>query len=111
METRAVVIDKRGARSGYDEVTMEPVGEEWRSCRTFVPYPMAWKLRIPGAGVDLNLTATFADQEFMTLISHPAFWEGRCDVEGTVRGRRVSGLCFVERRGFNDMFKLMDFFK
>ncbi len=70
---------------------------EWTSSKTFVTHPTAWRLQVPAAGVELMAEADFPHQEFVTLISKPSFWEGRVRLHGTVRGRAVSGLGFVER--------------
>src|SRR5262249_25831590 len=53
----------------------------------------------------LTVEATFADQEVMTIISDPGFWEGEVKAEGTLRNVSVSGLGWVERKGFrfNDL--------
>jgi hypothetical protein len=51
------------------------------------------------------------DQEFVTIIAKPAFWEGRMIVEGTLHGQPITGLGFVERNGFTMMGKLDTFFK
>ena len=111
METRTVVVGAKGEREQYARMSLEPVGEQWTSCRTFRTYPLHWKLKIPEANTELEISATVEDQEFMTLIAKPAFWEGRCDVHGTFKGQKVSGLCYVERNGFDEMPQLMDFFK
>ena len=111
METRTVIIDKNSKRQAYTNMTLESVGEEWTSCRTFRTYPTKWLLKIPEANVELRIDACVEDQEFMTLLSKPAFWEGRCDVYGTMNGQHVTGLAFIERNGFDEMPKLTDFFK
>ena len=46
----------------------------------------------------------------MTIISQPAFWEGRVRVRGTVRGAPVAGLGFVERSGASVVESTDDFF-
>ncbi|MDP6946276.1 MAG: polyprenyl synthetase family protein, partial [Myxococcota bacterium] len=78
--------------------------------RTFQEYPTRWALQVPEAGLDLVVSGTFDDQEFVTLISKPAFWEGRVDVTGTYEGRPVTGLGYVERSGFCNIDTLDDFF-
>jgi predicted secreted hydrolase len=47
---------------------------------------------MPSVGIDLTLTATFVDQEFVTLIAKPGFWEGRVEVAGTWGGAPVAGV-------------------
>jgi geranylgeranyl pyrophosphate synthase/predicted secreted hydrolase len=98
-----------GRVTHWDDMVLEPV-EWWRSMRTFTDYPVQWRLTSRAAGLDLSLQADFDDQEFITIISSPAFWEGRCKAEGALDGRRVSGLAFVERSGFGPLKDLDDFF-
>jgi geranylgeranyl pyrophosphate synthase/predicted secreted hydrolase len=103
----AIHIDAAGYRHDYHQLDFVP-SEAWRSTRTFYDYPTKWRLRIPN--IDLTLTASFADQEFITCISKPAFWEGRCDVGGTAFGRPATGLSYIERSGFEPVRDLDEFF-
>jgi geranylgeranyl pyrophosphate synthase len=82
----------------------------WRSTRTFCEYPVEWRLRVPGADLDLTLKASFDDQEFITFVSPPAFWAGRCDINGTLRGAKTQGLGHLERVGFEADRSLDGFF-
>ena len=115
IETKAVLVAADGARSQFDEASgaalVEVEREKWVSMRTFRAYPLAFRLTVPAAGVDLLIKAAFPDQEFMTLLSKPAFWEGRCDVTGVVRGRAVTGLAYLERNGFDPNQGVHAFFK
>jgi geranylgeranyl pyrophosphate synthase/predicted secreted hydrolase len=105
----AIHIDQAGYRHDYKTLSFAP-STPWRSTRTFYDYPLSWKLSVPEAGVDLTIDAAFADQEFITCISKPAFWEGRCNVRGTVKGRAVAGLGYIERSGFEPVRDLDEFF-
>ena len=60
--------------------------------------------------LDLAVSVAFEDQEFVTLISKPAFWEGRVDVQGTYEGRQMRGVGYLERSGFGTIDTLDDFF-
>eukprot|EP00937_MAST-01D_sp_MAST-1D-sp2_P006722 g6722.t1 len=126
MQTSAVVIGKDGQYDHYEEMSFEPVAKaeaeaaasdggeatpEWCSVRTFTTFPTHWTLRVPAAKLELKLEAAFDDQEFMTAIARPSFWEGRCAVVGTSAGEPVTGLAFVERNGFNTLSSLNNFFK
>ena len=44
---------------------------------TLQAFPQRWKLTVPGV-LDLTLTATFPDQEVMTMLVG-AFWEGELE--------------------------------
>ena len=108
-----VEIDPQGnsrTTERFQLVPLTPLDETWCSTRTFHKYPTDWKLEIPDFGYDLRLQAKFADQEFITLISKPAFWEGRIQANGTREGQPVKGPGFVERSGFQILNNLDDFF-
>jgi len=107
---RLVVIAQDGTTTELGDFELRPLNE-WRSTRTFNSYPTRWQLISPAAGIDLELVAEFDDQELVTLISKPAFWEGRVKAEGTVRGAPVNGVGFVERSGHLDVEDLDGFFK
>ena len=113
MESRAIVIARDGSRTQPAdlEFTAWEGAAPWTSVRTFNSYPTHWRVRMPSAGVDLELRATFDDQEFMTLIARPGFWEGRVEVRGTARGAAVTGVGYVERNGFQTLSELDAFFK
>ncbi|MBE7451128.1 MAG: polyprenyl synthetase family protein [Kofleriaceae bacterium] len=104
-----IVIDPDGTRREVTDFTFEP-GATWTSTRTFHAYPVRWRLRAPAVGLDLAVDAAFPDQELITVISKPAFWEGRCQAAGTLEGRAVTGKAFVERSGFEHIDTLDEFF-
>src|SRR5215813_1160601 len=103
-----IVIDPSGARREHRTFVFEPL-ESWTSARTFTDYPTRWRLEIPEARIYLTVEAAFAAQEFITIISKPAFWEGRVNVHGLMDGEDVNGLGFVERTGFEAPETLEDF--
>jgi geranylgeranyl pyrophosphate synthase/predicted secreted hydrolase len=104
-----IAIDAESTRRSIPDVTFTPVST-WTSKRTFHGYPTSWRLQAPSMAIDLRIEAAFEDQELITVISKPAFWEGRCNVHGTVGGREVTGVAYVERSGFENIDTLDDFF-
>ncbi len=106
----AVMVDPAGQREAFSEFTLS-AHEDWQSTRTFERYPTRFVLELPGGAGSLEVKAAFADQEFVTVMSKPAFWEGRCEVTGTLSGRPVSGIGYLERSGFCEADTLDDFFK
>jgi geranylgeranyl pyrophosphate synthase/predicted secreted hydrolase len=104
-----VVSAPDGTQRTVKDLTFTP-GDAWTSKRTFHTYPTSWQLRAPSIGLDVTVSAAFADQELITVISKPAFWEGRCNVTGTLAGKAVSGLAYIERSGFENIDTLDDFF-
>lgn len=110
MESRAIVIDPKGGRTQPEDLVFSE-GVTWTSVRTFNTYPVEWRITLASAGIDLSLKAPFTDQEFVTLIAKPGFWEGRLDVTGTHAGKPVKGLAYIERNGFSVLSELDSFFK
>jgi geranylgeranyl pyrophosphate synthase/predicted secreted hydrolase len=106
----AIVVDPKGNRSLHHDLSFESL-ESWQSTQTFFEYPVRWRCEIPQAGIELDVAAAFEDQEFITLVSKPSFWEGRVHVEGRLRGKAVKGVGFVERSGFAPFDDLDSYFK
>lgn len=106
----AIVVDPKGNRSAHHDIEFEAL-ETWQSTQTFFEYPVRWRCHIPQAGIELDVRAAFDDQEFITLVSKPSFWEGRVAIEGHLRGKDVKGVGFVERSGFAPFDDLDSYFK
>lgn len=106
-----VVVDSEGERTYYDREGVFFEGSEtWQSTRTFQEFPTKWALNVPEAELSLTMRAAFDDQELITLLSQPSFWEGKVVVEGERAGRDVSGTGFVQRRGYGALCSLEQFF-
>jgi geranylgeranyl pyrophosphate synthase/predicted secreted hydrolase len=106
----ALTIAPNGEVQHWKGAKLEPL-EWWQSSQTFVEYPIRWRLQIPDAGLDLDVRASFKDQEVMTLIAKNSFYEGRVEVKGTRRGAAISGVGFVERSGLGLTEDLDGFFE
>jgi geranylgeranyl pyrophosphate synthase/predicted secreted hydrolase len=110
LDSRAILVGPDGGRAEHTDLTFEPRGM-WRSTRTFNEYPTHYRVAVPSAGLELDLAVEFEDQEFVTLITKAAFWEGRVQASGTLGGARVAGHGYVERSGFLTANDLDGFFK
>ena len=82
----------------------------WTSHYTFHDFGVAWRLHIPEAQVEVELRATFNEQELVTMTAGEPLWRGRCDVTGAVAGRRVGGVAFLEQTARDAAATLPDFF-
>jgi len=105
----AILIDAKGQRALHKDIEIEAT-RIWRSTQTFFEYPASWRVRVPSAGLELEVEAAFDDQEFITLISKPSFWEGRVNVKGKKGGKPVQGLGVLERSGYAPYEDLEGFF-
>jgi geranylgeranyl pyrophosphate synthase/predicted secreted hydrolase len=99
LDNWTVISAADGGRRVFQGARLTPL-EKWRSTRSFVEYPVAWRLEVPAAGLDLHVRAAFPDQEVLTIISDPGFWEGRVDAAGVVDGAPTGGKGWVECKGF-----------
>ena len=106
---RVLLVDPDGTRRDFPAGSFQGCNV-WRSTRSFHEYPTRWTLRVPAAGLELALDASFDDQEFVTVVSKPAFWEGRVEVRGARHGRPLAGVGYVERSGFSSIDDLEGFF-
>ncbi len=106
-----ILIDEKGKRHYSQKFSLKPIGETWTSTRTFNEYPTAWELSAPEFGLKVTAVAAFPNQEFATVISKPAFWEGRMNVNGTLKGKKITGNAYIERHGFVNSNNMKEFLK
>jgi predicted secreted hydrolase len=82
------------------EVHVKALGA-WTSPRSGATYPSGWRIVVPQAGLDLQVTPVLEDQE---LVADDAtgltYWEGQSTVHGTRAGQPVRGLAYVELTGY-----------
>lgn len=81
--SKGVLVRPDGSqrRLGVDDVVLEP-RRAWETADG-VPYPVAWRLAIPTADIDLAVEAAFDDQEMGLTVR---YWEGAVRVTGSHRG-------------------------
>jgi predicted secreted hydrolase len=91
-----VAPDGRATVLPRDGVDVE-ILDYWVSPRGGARYPARWRLRIPGAGLDLVVTPLVRDQELALTVR---YWEGAVRVEGTADGRPLGGAGYVELVGY-----------
>ena len=78
------LLSKGGARRGLTAkmVGLEPL--RWWQSKEGERYPVAWKLKIPEANIDLSIEAAFDDQLMETSVR---YWEGAVRVSGSHTGK------------------------
>ncbi|HEY4718587.1 MAG TPA: lipocalin-like domain-containing protein [Anaerolineales bacterium] len=85
---------------GLEDFAIETL-DLWRSPHTDAEYPSGWKLTIPSAGLQLELSPYLLDQE---LKLSTIYWEGAVEISGTQHGQPVSGVGYVELTGYAEPF-------
>ncbi|RDB17171.1 Short chain isoprenyl diphosphate synthase [Hypsizygus marmoreus] len=94
-DKRAIAISPEGSRIECDDHTFE-YSETWSSVTTLNEYGTKWKLSIPQPDIDFSIEAPFVKQETRTLCATRGYWEGRVSIKGTMGGKEVTGLGYVE---------------
>ena len=73
----------------------------WKSPHSGAEYPAGWQVLIPGAGLELTLTPTLADQEIRAGVpARVTYWEGQVQVQGRAGPRPLNGMGYVELTGY-----------
>ncbi|MEJ2218560.1 MAG: lipocalin-like domain-containing protein [Gemmatimonadota bacterium] len=90
-----VGADGRVRRLSADDVRLD-VLDRWTSATTGVRYPSRWRLRVPAAGLDLEVTPWLAQQELNVTFR---YWEGAVDVRAWGGGKPI-GRGYVELTGY-----------
>jgi predicted secreted hydrolase len=60
-------------------------------------YPAHWRVRVPTAGIDVDVRPVLANQE---LTASTRYWEGAVDVTGASAGQKTAGRGYVELVGY-----------
>lgn len=85
-------------RLGADDFELTPEGR-WTSPDGAASYPAGWRLRIAGAGLDLQVRPQLADQEMRLSVR---YWEGAVAVDGHDANGRVHGEGYLEMTRYED---------
>ncbi|WP_277957555.1 lipocalin-like domain-containing protein [Anaeromyxobacter oryzisoli] len=76
----------------------------WRSPETGADYPSGWRVRVPGAGIDVTVTPMVkAAENVSRLVAGLSYWEGPVAVTA---GGRAAGEGYVELTGYGPAGRL-----
>jgi len=93
----------------FSEIKLKPLGKKWKSKKTEATYPLSWQIKIPTAGIDLQVKSTINNQEvnFGTI----NYWEGPLNVKGLFNNKKVRGVGFMELVGYPSNYTKIKFLK
>lgn len=86
-----VAEDGTVRRLAHDDFSLEET-DRWSSPLDGTVYPSGWRVRVPSAGVDLDVDPVQEDQELNVTVR---YWEGAVDVSGSHAGQG-----YVELTGY-----------
>ncbi len=79
-----LAFDAHGGVRSLRDFTLEPT-EFWESPRTFIRYPVGWRIKVPEMAAEVVFRPFAADQEIPVYGIHRAVWEGAGDVSASHR--------------------------
>jgi predicted secreted hydrolase len=91
-----VEADGRARSLDASEFRLDALAQ-WSSPRGDARYPSRWRLRVPSAAIDVEITPEIADQELDLAFR---YFEGASRVSGTSQSVRVTGHGHVELTGY-----------
>ncbi len=91
-----VAVDGRKTALAAADIALTAL-DHWRSPATGTRYPIAWRLAIPTAALDLTISPYLDDQEVNLSVR---YWEGAVRVVGAAPGPAVSGQGYMELAGY-----------
>lgn len=94
-DKKAIAISPEGIQVVCNEHSFESI-EIWTSMTTLNDYGTKWKLVVPQLNLYVSIEAAVVKQEFRTIAAGRGYWEGRVAITGTMDGKLVNGLGFVE---------------
>ncbi|UCF30236.1 MAG: carotenoid 1,2-hydratase [bacterium] len=95
-----VEADGTGVHLELDDLSVDPTGT-WISPASGGTYPSGWRIRIPSAGVDIDVVPALPNQELVTeRTAGVIYWEGAVTVRGRSEGEPVTGGGYAELTGY-----------
>jgi predicted secreted hydrolase len=95
-------IDSSGAAHNLTagQIVLTP-GRMWRK------YPVEWRIAIPSLSLQLNERTEVDNQELATPSSpSPSYWEGAVTYGGSIHGKPVDGLGYLEMTSYSQPIRL-----
>lgn len=85
----------------HPQFSIDPVGV-WKSATSGAEYPSNWVINVPELDIRLRVSPCLENQELDTRgTTMIIYWEGACEVTGTVAGAAVRGNAYVELVGYD----------
>jgi len=92
-----VLKNGEGVYLGRTEYSLVPRGF-WKSSQTGANYPIAWNLRVPRLGLELEISTPVPSQEL--ALGSISYWEGLIEVRGRKGSLPVTGHGYMELTGY-----------
>lgn len=98
-----------GSQQSFTDFVLTPKDQKWKSPLTKAEYELYWHLEIPKIKINLEIKPRVTNHEMNFFIIN--YWESPIEVEGTLAGKRVKGLGYMELAGRRSIFNDLSFLK
>ncbi len=88
------IMNADGTPAHGHGVTMTPSKKTWKSRKSGIRFPLSWTIKIPSRKAVFEVKASVPDQEMIFFDIN--YWEGPLDVKGSMDGKPVRGVGFME---------------
>jgi predicted secreted hydrolase len=99
------ILDVRGRGLHASSATFTPGTEKWKSKTTKAEYPLTWNISIAEKNISLKTSALIPDGEM--IFGAINYWEGPISVAGTIGGKKVKGVGFMELAGYPSNYNFL----
>ena len=99
------VQDARGRSAHYARAAFTHDGRVWKSKTTNAAYPLSWTIAVPDGEIMLKTSAILPKEEM--IFGSINYWEGPVTVTGTMRGKKVNGVGFMELEGYPSKYSAL----
>jgi len=104
-EYEADIIDAHGKQTHTKNVRIVPQKKLWRSKKTGASYPLTWHITIPEEQIQFSTQALLSNQEI--IFGDINYWEGPLRAQGTIKGKKVQGVGFMELVRYHNYLKAL----
>jgi geranylgeranyl pyrophosphate synthase/predicted secreted hydrolase len=94
----------------YSNVLIKPT-KYWESPRTHIKYPILCEIQIPELDFEVKFEPLANDQEISIIGNGRAIWEGAGKINGTLKGKNISGRARAEFYGYGFVFDYQNYLK
>jgi len=105
----ASVISAQGDQKNYNDVEFIDLGKSWTSSDTGTAYPLAWRIKIPSANIDLQVEPLVREQEM--IFGSINYWEGGLSVSGRQGNEEITGRGFMELVGYPSKKSRLNYYR
>jgi predicted secreted hydrolase len=99
------VLTTQGHAAHYDHTELSHNDRVWKSKTTKAEYPLSWTIAVPDGKIELVTSAILEDEEM--VFGAINYWEGPITVTGTIGGKKVKGVGFMELAGYPSNYNFL----